>query len=216
MKVARGGDHAGYRLPPRLRPPDASANPVRVASQILDAVVPGFADAAGIYALEELLAAPVRHVAGTGEHGLVARRLASATAGQQALRAAFPSGEAVSLAARSPSARCLRRGAPVIYARPGGRALQRISPEARTTLEPVHIVSRRADDHAGDRRRHADTGPPTRGTALPRRRDALHRRHGRPRGRRYRQLPRADAAPVSRRGTAAALAGRHPGGARAA
>ena len=88
-----------------------------------------------MYALEELLhdGAPARPATGTG-HGLVARRLASATDGQHGLGAAFPSGEAVSLAAGSPSARCLRHGAPVIFARPGGRTLRRISPEARTTL----------------------------------------------------------------------------------
>ena len=38
------------------------------------------------------------------------------------------------LAADSPSARCLRDGAPVIFDQPGSRTLRRISPEARTTL----------------------------------------------------------------------------------
>jgi Stage II sporulation protein E (SpoIIE) len=130
------GDRAGYCLRPRLRAPDATADPARAASQILDALVPGFADAAGIYALEELLAdrVPARHVTGTAGDGLVARRLAAATTGQHALREAFPSGEAIALAADSPSVRCLRHGCPVIYARPGGRALQRISPQARATL----------------------------------------------------------------------------------
>jgi hypothetical protein len=40
----------------------------------------------------------------------------------------------VALAAGSPPACCLADGAPVIFARPGPPALQRISPEARTTL----------------------------------------------------------------------------------
>jgi len=40
----------------------------------------------------------------------------------------------VALAASSPFARCLRDGAPVIFARPSGGALERISPEARTAL----------------------------------------------------------------------------------
>jgi hypothetical protein len=138
MKAARGGDRTVYPLPPRLRPPDATPDPARMASQILDAVVPGFADAAGMYALEQLLSdgAPVRQVTGTGQRGLVVRRLAnrSAIADQPAFGAAFPSGEVVALAADSPFARCLRDGAPVVFARPGGRAMQRISKETQTTL----------------------------------------------------------------------------------
>jgi hypothetical protein len=109
-----------------------------MASRVLDALVPGFADAAGIYVLEQLLSdgLPVRQAADAGRRGLVVRRLASQSAadGQPALGAAFPSGEVVAFAADSPSARCLRDGAPVIFSRPGGRTLQRISPEARTTL----------------------------------------------------------------------------------
>jgi hypothetical protein len=136
--TARGGDHTGYRLPPRLRPPDATADPARMASRVLEGMVPGFADAAGIYLLEQLLSdgTPVWQVTGTGQRRLVARRLAarSATAGQPSFGEAFPSGEVVALAADSPTARCLREGTPVIFARPGGRALQRISPDARTTL----------------------------------------------------------------------------------
>jgi hypothetical protein len=139
MKAARGGDRSAYPLPPRLRPQDATSDPARMAAQILDAVVPGFADAAGIYALEQLLSdgAPVRQVTGAGRHAVVVRRLASksAFADQPAFGAAFPSGEVVALTADSAFARCLRDGAPVIFARPGGRTMQRISKEARTTLD---------------------------------------------------------------------------------
>ena len=139
IKAARGGERSGYPLPPWLRPQDATADPARMAAQILDAVVPGFADAAGIYALEQLLSdgTPVRQVTGTGQHSVVVRRLAnrSAFADQPAFGAAFPSGEVVALTSGSPFARCLRDGAPVIFARPGGRTLQRISKEARTTLD---------------------------------------------------------------------------------
>ena len=139
MKAARRGDRPASPLPPRLRPQDATSDPARMAAQILDAVVPGFADAAGIYALEQLLSdgTPVRRVTGAGQHGVVVRRLAtrSAFADQPAFGAAFPSGEVVALTSGSPFARCLRDGAPVIFARPGGRTLQRISKEARTTLD---------------------------------------------------------------------------------
>jgi hypothetical protein len=136
---ARSGDHTGYRLPPRLRPPDVTADPARMASRVLDPVVAGFADAAGMYVMEQLLSdgpTPVWQVTGTGQRRLVVRRLAARTetSGQPAFGAAFPSGEVVALAADAPLARCLRDGAPVIFARPGGKVLQRISPEARTTL----------------------------------------------------------------------------------
>jgi hypothetical protein len=138
IRAARGGDGAGYPLPPRLRPPDATPDPARMASQILDAVVPGFADAAGLYALEQLLSdgAPVRQAAGAVQLGLVVRRLANrfAIADQLAFGAAFPSGEVVALAADAPFARCLRNGAPVIFGRPAAAAVQRMSKQARTTL----------------------------------------------------------------------------------
>ena len=138
ITAARGGDRAGYRLPPRLRPPDATADPARMASRILDSLVPAFADAAGIYVLEQLLSdgIPARQVAAAGPAGVVTRRLAtrSAAAAQPTLGLAFPSGEVVALAADSPSARCLRDGAPTIFTRPGSQTLRRISPEVTTTL----------------------------------------------------------------------------------
>jgi hypothetical protein len=139
MTAARGGDRAEYRLPPRLRPPDATADPARMASRVLDALVPAFADAAGMYVLEQLLSdgTPAGPAADAGPAGVVARRLAtrSAVAARPALGAAFPSGEVVALAADSPSARCLRDGTPTIFTRPGRRTLQRMSPEGRTTVD---------------------------------------------------------------------------------
>jgi Stage II sporulation protein E (SpoIIE) len=138
MTATRGGDGAAYRLPPRLRPPDATADPARMASRILDVLVPGFADAGAMYVLEQLLSDGIipRQSAGTGQDGLVVRRLAtrSAIAGQPALGAAFPSGEVVAFGADSHSSRCLGDGVPTIFDRPGNGELQRISPEAKTTL----------------------------------------------------------------------------------
>jgi hypothetical protein len=114
------------------------SDPARVAAQVLDALVPGFADAAGMYVLEQLLSEgnADRQAVGAGQRGLVVRRLATrhASADVPALWEAFPSGEVVALAADSPAVRCLRDGAPVIFDQPGSRALRWISPEARTTL----------------------------------------------------------------------------------
>ena len=136
--AAQRGDRTGSRLPPRLGPPDATPDPARMASQILASLVPGFADAAGIYVLEQLLSdgAPAPPTAGTGQQAVVVRRLAArtATADQHAFGTAFPSGEVVALAADSSSKRSLRDGAPVIFTQPGRSGLQRIAPEARSTL----------------------------------------------------------------------------------
>jgi hypothetical protein len=137
IKAARG-DHAEYPLPPRLRPPDATPDPGRMALRILDAVAPGFADAAAIYGLEQLLSdgAAVRPVTSPGRRAVVLRRLASRSGAvhQPALGAAFPSGEVVAIAADSIIARCLRDGAPAIFAEPGGTMVRRLSDEARTAI----------------------------------------------------------------------------------
>ena len=136
--AAQRGDRTSSRLPPRLGPPDATADPARMASQILTSLVPGFADAAGIYVLEQLLSegAPVPPAADAGQQAVVVRRLAArtTTADQHAFRDAFPSGEVVALAPDSSSRRSLRDGAPVIFTQPGSSTLQRIPPEARSTL----------------------------------------------------------------------------------
>ena len=50
-----GDRQAASLLPKRLKLVDASLDLSEMAWQILEAVVPGFADAAGVYALEELL-----------------------------------------------------------------------------------------------------------------------------------------------------------------
>jgi hypothetical protein len=125
-----------FRLPPRLRP-EATADPAQMAAQILDALVPGFADAAGMYVLEELLSdggVPARPVAGIGRRGVTVRRLAARSASQPAFGAAFPSGAVVVLAADAPSVRCLLDGTPVIFDQPSSKGLRRISAQARTAL----------------------------------------------------------------------------------
>jgi Stage II sporulation protein E (SpoIIE)/GAF domain len=138
VTTSRGGDRAGCRLPPRLRPPDATADPARMASRLLDALIPGFADAAGMYVQEQLLSdgARARPAARPGHGRIVVRRLATRTeiTGQPASVAPFPSGEVVALAAGSPFARCLRDAAPVTFAQPDSGSLRRLSAEARAML----------------------------------------------------------------------------------
>jgi hypothetical protein len=109
-----------------------------MASQILAALVPGFADAAGIYVLEQLLndGAPIPPAANAKRQAVVVRRLATQTAAadRHAFWAAFPSGEVVALAADSSSQRSLREGVPVIFTQPGSSSLERIPPAARPTV----------------------------------------------------------------------------------
>jgi hypothetical protein len=131
---ARDGDPPGSLLPPRLKLVDASLDLSEMAWQILEAVVPGFADAAGVYALEELLRSG-SPAAQAPETELLVRRLGSvSTTGRMGPEAGFPPGEVIAFAPGSPYACSVRDGAPVIFAQPDGTTLQRIMPGAQTLL----------------------------------------------------------------------------------
>jgi len=133
---ARGDGPAEYLLPPRLVLPDVIPDPARMGWRVLQAVVPGFADAAAVYVLEELLSGgnPAGQVTGAEHARPVARRLAAGSAvdGRLAPWAAFPPGEVVAFAADSPCSRCMHDGAPVIFATTGGQAPRWMAPAART------------------------------------------------------------------------------------
>ena len=128
------GRTPGYLLPPRLKPPDPSSDPVPPARQVLEAVVAGFADAAGVFVLEQLLSggSPAGYSRGTE---LIVRRLTTRVSRVAAPPAGFPDGEVIAFAADSPYARSVHDRAPVIFARPDTGTLQRISPAARTAME---------------------------------------------------------------------------------
>ena len=135
---ARADGSAEYLLPPRLRPPDVTPDPARLGWQVLQAMVPGFADAAALFVLEELLGGgnPAGQVTGAELAGLVARRLAAGSAvdGRLAPRDDFPLGEVVAFAADSPCTFCLRDGAPVIFTQLGGPTARGITSGTRTAL----------------------------------------------------------------------------------
>jgi hypothetical protein len=134
----RGDSSAEYLLPQRLRPPDVTPDPARLGWQVLQAMVPGFAGAAAVFVLEELLGAGnhAGQVTGTEGAGLVARRIAAGSAvdGRLAPRDFFPLGEVVAFAADSPCTRCMRDGAPVIFTKPGGPTARGITQGTRTAL----------------------------------------------------------------------------------
>ena len=94
----------------------------------LAAIVPAFAEGAGVFVLEHLLKGgePVGQRRG-GE--FVARRLGTtlARAGQRVSREAFPPGQVLAFAPSSPYARCMDTGGPVTFAEPDGPTLERRS-----------------------------------------------------------------------------------------
>jgi hypothetical protein len=131
---ARDDGPPGSLLPPRLKFVDASLDPSEIAWQVLEAVVPGFADAAGVYALEELLSGgnPAGQAPDTQ---LVVRRLgAISAAGRMGLETGFPPGEVIAFAAESPYARSMRDRAPVTFDQPDGTTLRRVTPRAQRLL----------------------------------------------------------------------------------
>lgn len=129
---ARDDRPPGYLLPRRLRLPDISPDPAHLASQIIDAVVPGFAEAAGVFVLEELLSGgnPADHAAGAD---VIVRELGAGMAvdGHLVPGAIFPPGAAIAFAADSPCARCLRDRVPVTFDQPDGSTLERMTQEAK-------------------------------------------------------------------------------------
>ena len=101
----------------------------------LAAIVPGFAEGAGVFVLEHLLKGgePVGQRCG-GE--VVMRRLGTtfARAGQRVSREAFPPGQVIAFAPSSPYARCMDIGGPVIFAEPDGATLERLRPDGREVV----------------------------------------------------------------------------------
>lgn len=115
---------AGLRL---AASPDAAG----IAGLVLDALVPGFADAAGVYAMERLLRGgpPCRD-----DRGRTTVRTLGTRFDRPVSPDAFPDGEILVLAPGAPASQCMRSGRPVAYASPGGRVLDQAKPAVRETL----------------------------------------------------------------------------------
>jgi hypothetical protein len=118
-------DEAGLRL-------STSLDLAEIASLVLDAVVPAFADAAGVYVMEQLLEGEYGHRENGGE--VTVRRLGARFASQRAPLAAFPPSEVIAFAARSPYARCVNSGETVIFRQPDTQTLDRARPGGREVL----------------------------------------------------------------------------------
>ena len=121
-------------LPPRLKLVDASLDLSEMAWQVLEAVVPGFADAAGVYALEELVSSG-NPATQAPDAELLVRRLGTVfTARRTDPEEGFPPGEVVAFAPGSPYARSVREHSPVIFAQPDDTTLRRARPSAQMLL----------------------------------------------------------------------------------
>ena len=101
----------------------------------LAAIVPRFAEGAGVFVLEQLLkGGELASRAAGGE--VVMRRLGTtfARVGQRASAEAFPPGQVIAFAPSSPPARCVDTGRPVSFGEPDGQTLARIRPDGREVL----------------------------------------------------------------------------------
>jgi hypothetical protein len=105
----------------------------------LDAIVPGFADAAAVFASECLFRggdpAGAPSSGGRDVSGQVtARRVGIRFASDGLDPAVFPFGEVVVFAPGSPHARCVIDGKPVAFTQPDSRTLDRAGPDGRSAF----------------------------------------------------------------------------------
>lgn len=124
----------GFALPAWLELLSGTSDPARLARLIVEAIVPGFADSAGIFVLEQLLTGgPVAQLAGTE---ILVRRLATilTMAGCPIPAAVLPPAEVIAFAAGSPYARCVHQRTPVLFNQPGSQTIQRVTRGARMAL----------------------------------------------------------------------------------
>jgi hypothetical protein len=132
IAAARDDGPPGYLLPPRLKLLEASPDLPQLAWHVLEALVPGFADAAGVFVLEQLLSGTLPTEPGERKE-VVARRLGTGFALDRRLvpDAAFPPGQVIVFAANSPYARSLHDSAPVFFDQPQGMMLRPITADAK-------------------------------------------------------------------------------------
>lgn len=101
---------------------------------VLDATVPDFADAAGVFAVERLIRGGEPQGSDDARE-ITARRLGTRIAHQstRVTQASFRPGEVIAFAAGSPYARCVR-GEPVVFDRPDSQTLEQERPAGREMM----------------------------------------------------------------------------------
>jgi Stage II sporulation protein E (SpoIIE)/GAF domain len=130
----RADGTSAFVLPAWLELLSSTSDPARLARLIVEAIVPGFADAAGVFLLEQLLTGgPASQPADTE---IVVRRLATilTVAGCPIPGAVLPPAGVVAFAADSPYARCVHQRTPVIFHQPDSQTIQRVTRGARMAL----------------------------------------------------------------------------------
>lgn len=129
----RGDALAEERL--RLR---ASMNLTEIIGVTLDALIPAYADAAFVYASEELLRGSgpgiIRPVRPDDSGRMAVRRAGSRFADAGPGREIFPPGRAVVFGPGSPYTRCVSERKPVAFTRPDDWTLGRMSPGGRAVI----------------------------------------------------------------------------------
>jgi stage II sporulation SpoE-like protein/GAF domain-containing protein len=116
-------------------PLGSSIDLAEITRLVLAASVPGFAGAAGVYALEHLL--KDGEPAGRPAAGqVVTRRLGAkfARAGRRVPEGAFAPGEVIAFAADSPLARCVNSGRPVRFSEISRQSMERLGPVDREVV----------------------------------------------------------------------------------
>jgi hypothetical protein len=134
--AAAAADRPGIRMTPEAKlvlglSPDLAD----IARNVLEATVPGFATAAGVFVLEQVLrgGAGVRREAGGT---MVVRRLSTgfASAGRAEPETAFPSGQVIAFHGGSPFARSLETGTAVIFGQRAATALEHLDGDGQDVL----------------------------------------------------------------------------------
>src|SRR6202034_273330 len=112
----------------------SSLDLTQTASEVVDAAVPGFADAAMIYAAERLLSGGDLTSPQGGPRAAV-RRLAARMAGRDATAADSPvrPGEVLVLGPDEPGARTMATGEPILFDRLDGETTARTAPPPGAT-----------------------------------------------------------------------------------
>jgi hypothetical protein len=124
----------GFALPAWLELLSGTSDPARLARLIVEAIVPGFSDSAGVFVLEQMLTGgPVSQPAGSQ---IVVRRIATilTVAGCPIPGAVLPSAQVIAFAADSPYARCVQQQAPVAFTQPGNQTMWRVTRGTRMAL----------------------------------------------------------------------------------
>jgi serine phosphatase RsbU (regulator of sigma subunit) len=106
-----------------------------IARNVLDATVPAFATAAGVFVLEQVLRGGEAVRRGT-DGMIVLRRLSTgfAAAGRAAPERAFPPGQVIAFHGGSPIAHCVETGAPVVFGQPIAQMLDYLAGDGQDVL----------------------------------------------------------------------------------